>query len=122
MARSMQNRVAYQKRITKKSQMQHEKFPRLPSVDIPSLLKAHATITLPTSSLFKSAYRGPDELADTEYTDEELERWNGLPPYAEGLENRTRQWLSENVQNLSDAMTVRIGQNPFAFADHAIPP
>ena len=105
-ARRKQNHVAYQKRISDKPQTQHEAFPGLPSISIPSLLKVHAAnaITLPPSSFFKSAYRGADELADTEYSDEELERWNGVPPYTEGLENETRQWLSANVQNVSDAL------------------
>jgi hypothetical protein len=106
-ARRKQNHVTYQKRISDKPQTQREAFPGLPSISIPSLLKEHAAnaITLPPStSFFQSAYKGADELADTDYSDKELERWNGVPPYTEGLENKTRQWLSANIQNLSDAL------------------
>ena len=109
-SRRKENRAAYKKRISNQAQTHQddteEGFPGPPlSVDIPPLLKAHAAaITLPTSFLFKSAFRSPNDPADTEFTDDELEKWNNLPPYTTGLEDKTHQWLSENIQNLLDAL------------------
>lgn len=103
----MENRAAYQKRVSNKAQTQddtQEGFPGPPlNVDIPPRLKTHAAaIALPTSFLFKSAYRGADELADTgKFTDDELEKWNNLPAYTK---DKTCRWLSENIQNLLDAL------------------
>ncbi len=97
----MENCATYKKRTSNKALTHQddteEGFLGQPlSVDIPPLLKVHAAaIALPTSFLFKSAYRGADELADTGFTtDDELEKWNHLPPYTNlGMEDRTHQWL-----------------------------
>ncbi|KAM6493723.1 hypothetical protein JOM56_010084 [Amanita muscaria] len=103
--RSAQNHAAYQRRISNKPQKQPGVFSGPASVHIPSLLKEHAGVTLPTSSrLFKSAYRCVDELADTEYEDQILEKWDNIPPYTIELENKACQWLSANVHSLSDAL------------------
>ena len=60
----------------------------------------HSLVPLSLNLLIKV----PTNLQIQSNSDEELERWNGLPPYTKGLENKPSQWLSANVQNLSDAL------------------